>query len=199
MSSDADAAAAAAALFNSLYTANYCIAAAAVLFIYDTFITLDREVTYFWTTKRINGAALLFFANKWISMTVYVMELVEFASFPSDKVAGDNVNGSSLVTAFTAPLTAIAISRFLLELQETNHMVVRLDPHDRLHFSRDAWDSTPSFISSLGGFVNPARSARSDDDDVIEFQVRTAGAPREEEGQVPVEVPESAVLSSSTV
>ncbi|RDX49081.1 hypothetical protein OH76DRAFT_1517091 [Lentinus brumalis] len=92
MSSDADAAAAAAALFNSLYTANYCVAAAAVLFIYDTFVTLDREVMYFWTTKRINGAALLFFANKWIAMTVYVMELVEFASFPSDKVSSLSSN-----------------------------------------------------------------------------------------------------------
>ncbi len=60
---------------------------AAVLFVYDTFLTFDQDVAYFWTTKRINGAALLFFANKWISMLVYVMVLVEFASFPSDKVS----------------------------------------------------------------------------------------------------------------
>ncbi len=57
-----------------------------VLFIYDTFLTFDQEVAYFWTTKRISGAALLFFANKWISMMVYVMGLVEFASFPSNEV-----------------------------------------------------------------------------------------------------------------
>ncbi len=58
-----------------------------VLFIYDTFLTFDREVAYFWTPKRVSGAALLFFANKWISMMVYVIALVEFASFPSNKVS----------------------------------------------------------------------------------------------------------------
>ncbi len=58
-----------------------------VLFLYDTFLTFDQEVVYFWTTKRISGASLLFFANKWISMMVYVMGLVQFASFPSDKVS----------------------------------------------------------------------------------------------------------------
>ncbi len=57
-----------------------------VLFLYDTVLTFDREVVYFWTAKRISGAALLFFANKWISMMYYVMLLVGFASFPSDKV-----------------------------------------------------------------------------------------------------------------
>ncbi|TFK92634.1 hypothetical protein K466DRAFT_443729, partial [Polyporus arcularius HHB13444] len=56
-----------------------------VFFIYDTFITLDRELASFWTMKQ-SGAALLFFANKWISMTIYVMDLVGFASFPSNKV-----------------------------------------------------------------------------------------------------------------
>ncbi|KAI0685381.1 hypothetical protein C8T65DRAFT_748003 [Cerioporus squamosus] len=65
MSSDADAAAAATvALFDALYIGNYCDMAAAVLFIYDTFIMLDREVACFWTAKRPGGASLLFFANK---------------------------------------------------------------------------------------------------------------------------------------
>ncbi|RDX54079.1 hypothetical protein OH76DRAFT_1398374 [Lentinus brumalis] len=39
------------------------------------------------------------------------------------------------------------ISRFLLELQEANQMVVRLDPDDPLHSSRNPYDSTPSFVS----------------------------------------------------
>ncbi len=60
---------------------------AIVLFLYDTVLTFDGEVTYFWTAKRIGGASLLFFANKWISMTVYLMSLVKFASFFSDKVS----------------------------------------------------------------------------------------------------------------
>ncbi len=60
---------------------------AAALFLYDTVLTFDQEVAYFWTTKCIGGASLLFFANKWISMMVYVMEFVSFASLPSDKVS----------------------------------------------------------------------------------------------------------------
>ncbi|TFK83881.1 hypothetical protein K466DRAFT_602495 [Polyporus arcularius HHB13444] len=294
MSSDADDAAATVALFDSFYTIDYCAVASSVIFIYDALITLDREVAYLWTAKRVGGASLLFLANKWISMAVYVMVLVGFTSFPSDKVSygyqvsgvnspplgcvyednttvaldlkfvsfnlikcigSDSVQGDrtvviiarvpliaadilliyitwtmlkgraalthfqqskrltlsdvlfrggviyfvilfilnvlhlvltaapvaidngygSFVTAFTAPyvshfngniITAILTSRFLLALQEANQTVVRLDPDDPLHSSRNPWDSgTPSFISSLGGFVNPARLARSDDDD----------------------------------
>ncbi|TFK92465.1 hypothetical protein K466DRAFT_228471 [Polyporus arcularius HHB13444] len=87
MSSDTDDAAATVVLFDSFsYTENYCDMAVAVLFVYDTIITFDQEVAYFWTAKRIGGASLLFFANKWISLTVYVMLLVSFASFPSDKL-----------------------------------------------------------------------------------------------------------------
>ncbi len=60
---------------------------AVVIFIYDALITFDREVAYLWTAKRVGGASLLFLANKWISMTVYIMLLVGFTSFPSDKVS----------------------------------------------------------------------------------------------------------------
>ncbi|TFK91430.1 hypothetical protein K466DRAFT_582810 [Polyporus arcularius HHB13444] len=49
-------------------------------------------------------------------------------------------------------------------------MVVRLDPDDPAR-SRDTYDSKPSLISSLGGFVNSALSAQSDDDDGFELQV----------------------------
>ena len=71
-------------------------------------------------------------------------------------------------------ITAILTSRFLLALQEANRTVVRvdldLDRGDRpLHSSAgwgDQYDSAPSFISSLGGFVNPdlAESASWDGD-----------------------------------
>ncbi|KAI0694556.1 hypothetical protein C8T65DRAFT_584944, partial [Cerioporus squamosus] len=296
------------------------------LFIYDAIITFDREVACFWTAKRIGASRLLFFANKWISMAVYVMLLSQFAYFSSDEVsrlstcslftragyaidilqivpgaafsalrayvlsqskflgllvavlslapvganlvhygyqfAGfyfapfgclgtDNITSAfnlrnrtvvfasrvplivadviliyitwtklrnwgalrdihqskrlslsdilfrggtiyfvvlfilnllhlvlsatamagngyeSYVTEFTAPFTAILISRFLLKLQEANRVVVRLDPDDPLHSSRNPYDTgTPSFISSLGGFINPDLLARSEDDGV---------------------------------
>ncbi|RDX40261.1 hypothetical protein OH76DRAFT_1423810 [Lentinus brumalis] len=355
MSSDTDAAAATAALFDILYTSGYCEVTASVLFIYDTFITFDREVAYFWTAKPIGGASLLFFANRWISMTLYIMAPIGFASFTSDKscslfviatqvmevlqfvpgaafsalrtyvlsrskplglliaalslapvganllsgttspsfgclrtskntatldlrsnsfifiaytgtdpvqgvgwlaplrgwaaltamrqskrlslqdilfrgdiiayglphrlsklgisilfvlnvlhlvfsatsVASDD-GSASFVTKFMAPITAILISCFLLELQQANRMVVKLDADDPMHSSRNVWDSTPSFISSLGGFVNPAGSARSDDDNAIEMQVHSPSGAPGEEAEVLVEVPEAALSSSST-
>ena len=65
---------------------NLTVAAAVALFLYEVFLTSDREVQSYWTTKQ-TGASLLFFANKWISVTCAVMTLVAFAPFPSDKVS----------------------------------------------------------------------------------------------------------------
>ncbi|RDX49138.1 hypothetical protein OH76DRAFT_1483354 [Lentinus brumalis] len=86
MTFDADAAAAMAAIFNDTYTAHYCDTAVAALFLYDMLLTLDREVAYFWNGRR-TGAACLFLANKWISTTLYVLEMAGSVSpaFPSDK------------------------------------------------------------------------------------------------------------------
>ncbi|RPD59021.1 hypothetical protein L226DRAFT_572371 [Lentinus tigrinus ALCF2SS1-7] len=326
MSSDEDARAAAAIvveLYNIVYTGNYCDLATSVLFIYDSVVTLEREVACFLTAER-NGTSLLFLSNKVISMTFYVMQLIGFMTFPSDArsvtrcgsfsralhamlalqmipwavfsalrayvvsrskvlgflvlvfsiaptaanlvpygyglsgvilakyglgclstddttaeltlsdtsavtivsraplIAADillifitwtklssrdvlkgirgsgrlslsdiilrdgtiyfivlsllnilhltlsllsahnitrqatiNGTGSSFVTLFTAPITAILMSRFLLQLQEANQAVIRVDPDDPLYSSRDPYDDTPSFISSLGAFINP--------------------------------------------
>ncbi|RDX53735.1 hypothetical protein OH76DRAFT_1479520 [Lentinus brumalis] len=258
MSSDA---AAVVDLFSSIYTGNYCAIAASgaftplqaprwqphellvspiALFFFDALVvTFAREVACFWTAKR-TGGSLLFFANMWISMVLYIMGLVEFASFHSDEsrtviiisrvplivadilliyitwtklgsrvhtrlslsdillrdgikyfvvlfilnvlhlvlsvtaVAGD-LEGS-YVTEFTAPITAILISRFLLELQEANQMAVQLDHGGS---SRDPYD-TPSFISSLGGFINPDPPASSDDDDFELYTGSFSGAGKEE-------------------
>lgn len=59
-------------------------------------------------------------------------------------------------------LTAILVSRFLIDLQEANHAVVRVDADDPLHSSRDPYD-VPSFISSLGAIINPESAAGSHD------------------------------------
>ncbi|KAI0697845.1 hypothetical protein C8T65DRAFT_661528 [Cerioporus squamosus] len=74
-----------------------------------------------------------------------------------------NNNSWSYVTVFTPPITTILVSRFLLELQEANQTVIRVDPDDPLHFSRNPYDDTPSFISSLGAFINPDVPAPRDD------------------------------------
>ncbi|KAI0696371.1 hypothetical protein C8T65DRAFT_743581 [Cerioporus squamosus] len=274
MSSDADAAAAATvALYDEFYTGNYCGVAASVLFIYDAFITFDREIACFWTAKRRLGASLLFFMNKYISMVYFVTALAQLARFPSDKnctvvlvsriplitadilliyitwtklngwntlrgldirqskrislmdvlfrggiiyfavlfvlnvlhlvltataiAASGNEGDTSVVSIFTSPITAIIISRFLLELHEADQTAIKLDPDNALHMSRD---STPSFVSSLGGFVNPALSTRSNDDS-FEMQVRPRSESREEEnGGVPAESPQPdlGTMSSSS-
>ncbi|RDX41568.1 hypothetical protein OH76DRAFT_1489391 [Lentinus brumalis] len=322
---------------NDVYTNNYCLIIAAALFYYDVILTLNREVASFWTAKR-TGASLLFFANKYISMSVIAMSLATLASFSSDErlvcssfvravhaieilqfvpwgifsalrawvlsksrlfglivlvmslapaganlvVYGYQLSGEvfvppfgcivfdtesaaidlmfgslfsqllesrilihgilivvivarvppvladvlliyitwaklgsrdalrgirqhkrrsfsdillrdgtiyfvvlfvlnvlhlafsvtavasegqgSYLTVFTGPITATLVSRFLLELQEANRMVVRLDPDDPLHSSRNFSDDTSSFISSLGACINPGLTMSRDDD-----------------------------------
>ena len=56
------------------------------LFFYDTVLTFNQEVTCFRTAKR-TWAMFLFLANKVLSLTVYVMSVIEFASFPSNEVS----------------------------------------------------------------------------------------------------------------
>lgn len=51
---------------------------------------------YFWTAKR-TGGSLLFFANKCIFVSFYVLLLVAFAPFPSEKVCQPR-SSSSLMT-----------------------------------------------------------------------------------------------------
>ena len=58
-------------------------------------------------------------------------------------------------TFYTRSITAILVSRFLLELQEANQTVVKLDADDPLHFSHNPYDDTPSFIRSLGAVIGP--------------------------------------------
>ncbi len=65
---------------------------------------------------------------------------------------------------YICSITATLVSRFLLELQEANRMVVRLDPDDPLHSSRNFSDDTSSFISSLGACINPGLTMSRDDD-----------------------------------
>ncbi|KAI0704179.1 hypothetical protein C8T65DRAFT_784957, partial [Cerioporus squamosus] len=53
---------------------NLTLSLAIVVLIFDSFITFDQDVACFWNTKW-TGASLLFFTNRWISITVYVMTL----------------------------------------------------------------------------------------------------------------------------
>ncbi len=52
-------------------------------------------------------------------------------------------------------MTAILVSRFLLQLQEASHTILRVDSDDPLHISMGPYDGTPSFIRSLGAVLDP--------------------------------------------
>ncbi len=90
--------------------------------------------------------------------------------------------GDRLLTTLSIPcrLTTVIISRFLLELQQANQIAVRVDLDDPSQSCRNPWDSTPSFISSLGGFINSDHPALSEDDDAFESQVGTLSEAGEE-------------------
>ncbi|TFK90946.1 hypothetical protein K466DRAFT_583251 [Polyporus arcularius HHB13444] len=115
MSSDADAAAATVSLFDSIYTGRYCNMAASALFFYDATITFDREVACYWASKQ-TGAAVLFLANKWISMTLYVMTLISFASFPTDQSCSvlQNANQALVILQFVPGAVFSALRAYVL-------------------------------------------------------------------------------------
>ncbi|RPD73345.1 hypothetical protein L226DRAFT_614240 [Lentinus tigrinus ALCF2SS1-7] len=64
-------------------------------------------------------------------------------------------NNTTYVTTFTSPLTAILVSRFLLQLQEASLVTVRVDSDDPLHMSLNGSEDMPSFVRSLGGVIDP--------------------------------------------
>lgn len=72
---------------------------------------------------------------------------------------------------------------------------MRLDPDDPLHSSRDPYD-TPSFITSLGAFINPDLQPPSDDD--LEWDIGSLD--QEEDGgvQATESGPQTAAPSRST-
>ncbi|RPD57188.1 hypothetical protein L226DRAFT_614396 [Lentinus tigrinus ALCF2SS1-7] len=101
-------------------------------------------------------------------------------------LVSNNTDGS-LMTIFTAPITAILISHFLLDLQEANRTDVRMDAGNPLQFSGDPYNSSPSFISSLGAFTNPNRSGRSsgsedNDDEDLSYEVDSRSDGEDGEG-----------------
>ncbi|PIL24637.1 hypothetical protein GSI_12521 [Ganoderma sinense ZZ0214-1] len=79
MSSQSDSAAAELiALASVLYQANHCIIGSTFFLIYDYAITLGREVNLFWTHK-YTGASILFFTNRYVTLTWNVMGLAQLA------------------------------------------------------------------------------------------------------------------------
>ena len=64
-------------------------------------------------------------------------------------------------------ITAILVSRFLLELQEVSQTVLRADCDDPLHLSVALYDDKPSFVGSLGAVIDREPPSSTDDESVL--------------------------------
>ena len=56
-----------------------------VLLFYDYILTFDKEVGLFWK-KRISGASLLFFCNRYLTLLTQMFDMVQFTTDMSDEV-----------------------------------------------------------------------------------------------------------------
>ena len=89
----------------------------------------------------------------------------------------------------------LLISHFLLDLQEADRSVLKLDPNDPLHSSRDPYDSTPSFISSIGAFISPHLPLPPDHDS--EWRENSRSDMEEREGKAEIFEDSQGATSSS--
>ncbi|KAI1793535.1 hypothetical protein LXA43DRAFT_220188 [Ganoderma leucocontextum] len=82
---------------------------------------------------------------------------------------------SSFIGLFTAPLSSVLVSHFLLDLQEAyQRKVVGLGTDDPLHtsqsFSLRSMNFTPA-LGSLGATIDPAHYGREDEDEDIDARL----------------------------
>lgn len=56
-----------------------------VLLFYDYILTFDKEVGLFWK-KRISGASLLFFCNRYLTLLTQMFDMMQFTTDMSDEV-----------------------------------------------------------------------------------------------------------------
>ncbi|RPD59008.1 hypothetical protein L226DRAFT_572380 [Lentinus tigrinus ALCF2SS1-7] len=138
-----------------------------ILVIFITWRTLyTRDVLKHSTQpfKRLSLADILL-RNGMIYFIVLTVLNIVHLTFSLVSVASNDA-GASDITYFTAPVTAILVSRFILELLEAGQKVVRVDPDDPLCFSGNIYDDdeTPSFIRSLGAVIEPPRTDNLESD-----------------------------------
>ncbi|TBU34156.1 hypothetical protein BD311DRAFT_344685 [Dichomitus squalens] len=83
------------AQFASYLRENYCFLAGAVLFIYDSVIMTGEEIRCFWGRK-VTGASVLFWLNKYIAMLYFVWILATYLGLPN-KVCDPTSKGAGVV------------------------------------------------------------------------------------------------------
>ncbi|TFK91435.1 hypothetical protein K466DRAFT_660052 [Polyporus arcularius HHB13444] len=151
-----------------------------MLLIYITWTKLNSRRAL--GSKRLSLSDILFRDGTTYFIVLFILNVLHLVLSESALFGFPETVGISDVTLFTGPLSSLLVSRFLLDLQEADRMVVGLDVDNPLYFStRNPWDDTTSFISSLGAFINPDLPPLSEDDYESESHMvsRTHG---EEEG-----------------
>ncbi|PIL25526.1 hypothetical protein GSI_12413 [Ganoderma sinense ZZ0214-1] len=106
--SAASSAAAIIAEYSTLTNVNYCGLAGFALILHDYLVTFRQEVNMFWTRK-LNGAAILFYLNRYAFITVYaIYQLTTYAPISDERC--DMPTLSYAVWALFAGLRAYALS-----------------------------------------------------------------------------------------
>ncbi|TFK90096.1 hypothetical protein K466DRAFT_574426 [Polyporus arcularius HHB13444] len=71
--------------YASFVQGQYYSVAARALFLWDYFVTFDREVEYVWGQK-LSAASLLFILNRYVNLLITILELIEQAPFQTPAI-----------------------------------------------------------------------------------------------------------------
>ncbi|RPD73266.1 hypothetical protein L226DRAFT_572346 [Lentinus tigrinus ALCF2SS1-7] len=143
-------------------------------------------------SKRMTLSDIVLWDGTVYFVAIFIMNLLHLVLSVAALGPGVASDGASYVTIFTAPITSILVSHFLLQLQEANQTVIRVDSDDPLHFSRNPYDDTPGFIRSLGAVLTPGLPVPHSDDDSELYVTSRSGWDEEDEVQAsesPAHVP----------
>ncbi|TFK81921.1 hypothetical protein K466DRAFT_604094 [Polyporus arcularius HHB13444] len=139
-----------------------CLIAADVILILITWISLWKRVIYVsGKPTRLSFTKVLLRDGTVYFIIILTMNILHLAfSLPSVSHTPSTRNFSQ-ITVFTEPITAILVSRFLIDLQEANRRPTMIASDDPLHFSTSNVGSLRfvSVVTSLGvTFSGPGAS-----------------------------------------
>ncbi|KAI0718852.1 hypothetical protein C8T65DRAFT_736894 [Cerioporus squamosus] len=117
--------------------------------------------------KRMTFADILFWNGTLYFVTLFTLNVLHL-SFSLPALFNDD--GISDITVFTDPLSAVLICRFLLDLQEANQRVVRLDADEPLS-TMDSVGSLSFVARTMGSLRTTIVPGFSEDDDISETDV----------------------------
>ncbi|KAI0692814.1 hypothetical protein C8T65DRAFT_744991 [Cerioporus squamosus] len=151
----------------TLYTVPYVsrggLIIADFLLIVVTWRTLGRGSVRPCFPRRAAGSLTdIMLWNGMIYFVLLTLLNVLHLAFTVAEVASDAF--TSYISIFTDPLTALLVSRFLLDLQEATQQDMKLDTDHPLHFSPD-WNGSLSFarvMGSIGAIIMPGEVPDND-------------------------------------